>query len=41
MPPPDSTRSVATVPKGTQALDGNDLGEAFTFELGQDTAIPD
>ncbi|HZJ62209.1 MAG TPA: MG2 domain-containing protein, partial [Kofleriaceae bacterium] len=30
---PISTRYVATVPKGTRALDGNELGEPFTFEF--------
>ena len=30
---PISTRFVATVPKGTKALDGNELGEAFSFEF--------
>jgi len=30
---PVSTRFVATVPRGTRALDGNELGEAFSFEF--------
>jgi alpha-2-macroglobulin len=30
---PISTRFVATVPQGTRALDGNELGDAFTFEF--------
>jgi len=30
---PVSTRFVVTVPKGTKALDGNELGEAFSFEF--------
>jgi hypothetical protein len=30
---PVSTRFVATVPRGTKALDGNELGQAFTFEF--------
>ena len=30
---PISTRFVVTVPRGTRALDGNELGEAFAFEF--------
>src|SRR5262249_29827588 len=30
---PVSTRYEVTVPRGVQAIDGNELGEAFTFEF--------
>jgi len=33
---PVSTRFVATIPRGTKALDGNELGEAFSFEFATD-----